>query len=92
MSMENRAKPLRARDSSRRVFLAFCAMCWTAWFSVGALTAGALYLVNRGHEMGTRAEVLNVFWWTTYFCVGLPAAVRVFIWLVERNDQRRGKE
>jgi hypothetical protein len=48
--------------------------------------------VNQGHELGTRAEVLSVFWWTTYFCLGLPAAVRIFIWVVEGYDQGRKKE
>lgn len=90
--MEDRGRQLQARDSPRRFFLAFCAMCWIAWAAVAALTVGALYMVNRGHELGTRGEVLSVFGWTTYFCLGLPAAVRVFIWLVERYDQGRKKE
>ena len=89
--MEDGSKELQARDSSRRVFLAFCAMCWIAWLAVAALTVGALYLVNRGHELGTREEVLNVFWWTTYLCIALSIAVRAFIWGVERYDQGRKK-
>ena len=92
MSMEDRGRQLQARDSPRRIFLVFCAMCWIAWAAVGALTVGALYMVNQGHELGTRAEVLSVFWWTTYFCLGLPGAVRIFIWVVEGYDQGRKKE
>ena len=88
MSMEE-GKELRARDSPRWVFRAFCAVCWIAWLAVGGLTVGALYLVNRGHELITRAEVLNTFWWITYLCIGLPLAVRVFIWAVERYERKK---
>lgn len=92
MSTEGEGRELHARDSPRRVFLVFCAVCWIAWLAVGGLTVGALYLVNRGHELGTRGEVLSVFWWMTYFCIGLPLAMRALMWSVERYDQGRKKE
>ena len=87
--MSTEGRELHARDSARQIFLMFCAICWIAWLALGGLTVGALYLLSKGYELGTRQEVLSVFWWTTYFCIGLPLAVRVFLWGVERYDHRR---
>ena len=84
-----KGKQLCARDSPRRVIHAFCAICWIAWLTMGAFTAGALYLVNQGHDLGTREEVLNTFWWFTYLCVGLPLAVWGFVHVVERYERRK---
>ena len=84
-----KGQQLHARDSPRRVFWAFCIVCWIAWLAIGGFTAGALYLVNQGHELMTREEVLNTFWWMTYLCIGLPLAVWGFIRVVERYERKK---
>ena len=87
--MSTEGRELHARDSSRRIFLMFCAICWIAWLAMGGCTAGARYLVNQGHELMTREEVLNTFWWMTYLCIGLPLAVWGFIRVVERYERKK---
>ena len=66
-----------AQDSPRRPFLYFCLTCWLVWIGVAGLAVWALYAAKAQTVPFDRAQVLRAFWWTTYFCVGLPAAVRL---------------
>ncbi len=75
-----------AKDSPRRLFLYFCAVCWLAWMLVAALTAWALFLVNADRAPFDREQVVLDFWWLTYFCIGLPLGVRALMWWAERRS------
>ena len=52
---------------------------------VAVLTVWALYQSNAHAMPFEREQVLASFWWITYFCIGLPLAVRALMWWVERR-------
>lgn len=77
---------LKAKDSPRRLFRFFCAVCWIAWMLVTVLTVWALYQSNGHIVPFEREQILASFWWVSYFCAGLPLAVWVLMWWVERRS------
>jgi len=79
-------KELRARDSPRRLFRLFCAVCWVAWMLVAMLTVWALYQSNAHSMPFEREHILTSLYWVTYFCIGLPLAVWGLMWWVERRS------
>ena len=79
-------KELTAKDSPRRLFFYFCAVCWLAWMLIAVLTAWSLFQVNADRAPFDREQVVSGFWWITYFCIGLPLGVRALIWWVERHE------
>lgn len=83
---DKREQEMRAKDSPRRLFRLFCAVCWIAWMLVAVLTVWALYQSNAHAMPFERGQILASFWWVSYFCIGLPLAVRVLIWWVERRS------
>ena len=78
--------PPAAQDSPRRLFAYFCLACWLIWLPVAGLGVWALYMAEAGGMPFERPQVLRAVWWTTYFCVGLPLAVRLAMYWIERHD------
>jgi len=83
---EGSNKPqLYAKDSSRKVFRFFCAACWLAWVAIALLTAWALYVLRSGYVPFNRDEVITGFWWITYFCIGMPMILKMFLYWLENR-------
>jgi hypothetical protein len=79
------AKERTAKDSPRRLLNYFYLVCWIVWMLVAGLSVWALYMTKGRSMPFGPAQVLTAFWWTTYFCLGLPAAVWLMVWWVERR-------
>ena len=76
---------LYAKDSSKKVFRYFCIACWLAWIAVALLTAWALFVLRSDYVPFTRDDVLGGFGWITFFCLGMPLVLKIFLLWVEKQ-------
>ena len=70
------------------IFKAFCIFCWIIWLGVGVLTIIGLLLSQKDTTVIHKGEVLGLFTVTTYFCIGLPVAVKLLLKALERNRDK----
>jgi hypothetical protein len=70
------------------IFKAFCILCWVIWLGIGMLTVIGLLLAHKDAAVIHKGEVLGLFTVTTYFCIGLPVAVKLLLKAVERYGSK----
>jgi len=76
---------LYAKDSPSKVFTYFCIACWLAWIAVALFTAWALFVLRSDYVPFTRDDVLGGFGWITFFCLGMPLVLKIFLFWVEKQ-------
>ena len=82
---ERNTPQLYAKDSPSKVFRYFCIACWLAWIAVALFTAWALFVLRSDYVPFTRGDVLGGFGWITFFCLGMPVVLKIFLLWVEKQ-------
>ena len=75
---------------ARFIFKIFCIICWVAWLGLGVLTIIGLLFSRSNPSLIPKEEVVGLFIITSYFCIGLPIAIKLLFQIVDRyRDKHR---